>query len=84
MTNVVEQKLLSLVDREFNRWKLTDFTLDSSLIKDLGLDSLSIIELVIACEEEFQIEIDTDHPEFTQAVTLRALYDIIVGLLDQR
>ena len=32
-------------------------TLDSSFIDDLGADSLDIVELIMALEEEFDIEI---------------------------
>ncbi len=36
-------------------------TLEASFVDDLGADSLDIVELVMALEEEFEIEIpDTD------------------------
>ena len=36
-------------------------TMDTTFIEDLGADSLDIVELVMAIEEEFDIEIpDTD------------------------
>ena len=39
----------------------TAVTMDASLLDDLGADSLDIVELVMALEEEFDIEIpDTD------------------------
>ncbi len=39
----------------------TAVTLEASFIDDLGADSLDIVELVMALEEEFDIEIpDTD------------------------
>ncbi len=39
----------------------TSVTTDASFIDDLGADSLDIVELVMALEEEFDIEIpDTD------------------------
>ena len=39
----------------------TSVTMDASFIDDLGADSLDIVELVMAIEEEFDIEIpDTD------------------------
>jgi acyl carrier protein len=34
-----------------------EVTLESSLVDDLGCDSLDLIELVMAAEEEFDIEI---------------------------
>jgi acyl carrier protein len=37
-----------------------DVTLDSSLVDDLGADSLDLVELVMSVEEEFDIEIPDD------------------------
>jgi acyl carrier protein len=36
---------------------------EASFIDDLGADSLDLIELVIACEEEFGIEVSDDDAE---------------------
>ena len=38
-------------------------TLESSFIDDLGADSLDIVELVMALEEEFDIEIPDEDAE---------------------
>ena len=38
-------------------------TVDSSFIDDLGADSLDIVELVMAFEEEFGVEIPDDAAE---------------------
>ena len=35
----------------------TDVTMEASFIDDLGADSLDIVELIMALEEEFDIEI---------------------------
>ena len=40
-----------------------DVNLDSNLINDLGADSLDSIELVLAFEEAFEIEINEDEAE---------------------
>lgn len=37
-----------------------DIKMDSSFIDDLGADSLDVVELVMALEEEFEIEIDDE------------------------
>lgn len=38
-------------------------TMDSSFVDDLGADSLDIVELVMAFEEEFSLEIPDDAAE---------------------
>jgi acyl carrier protein len=55
--------------------------LDLTLKDDLKLDSLSFTELVVACEDEFGIEIDMDHPETQAAKSVRDLYNIIMNLV---
>lgn len=35
-------------------------TPEAKLVDDLGADSLDLVELVMACEEEFDIEIDDE------------------------
>lgn len=53
-----------------------ELTADTKL-SDLGLDSLAIVEGVMACEDEFGIEIDADEaPE-----TVGDIVDIIDPLL---
>lgn len=42
---------------------IDELTLESSLIKDLGLDSLDYIELIMAIEEEFHIKISDEYTE---------------------
>ena len=37
-----------------------DVQLDKSLVDDLGVDSLSMVEVVVACEEKFGVSIPDD------------------------
>ena len=41
----------------------SEVTLESSFIDDLGADSLDIVELIMALEEEFDIEIPDEDAE---------------------
>ncbi len=50
-------------------------TLESSFIDDLGADSLDIVELVMALEEEFDIEIPDSDAE--KVVTVRDVVEYI-------
>lgn len=47
---------------------LNDISNDSSFIEDLGADSLDIVELVMAMEEHFNLEIPDDEAEKIQTV----------------
>jgi acyl carrier protein len=43
-----------------------DITMESSFIEDLGADSLDIVELIMALEDELEMEIpDEDAEKFT-------------------
>ncbi|HHX15505.1 MAG TPA: acyl carrier protein [Fibrobacter sp.] len=45
--------------------KAEDVTLDSTFVNDLGADSLDRVELVMALEDEFDLEImDSDSEKF--------------------
>ena len=48
--------------------ELDDITLESSFVDDLGADSLDIVELIMALEEEFDIEIPDEDAEKIQTV----------------
>ncbi|MDU2065621.1 MAG: acyl carrier protein [Sporomusaceae bacterium] len=45
-----------------------DVTIDSTFIDDLGADSLDIVELIMAFEEEFNIEIPDEIAEKIKTV----------------
>ena len=45
-----------------------EITLDSSFIDDLGADSLDVVELIMALEEEFDIEIPDEDAEKVSTV----------------
>ena len=40
-----------------------DITMDTSFTEDIGADSLDLVELVMALEQEFDLEIDDDEVE---------------------
>ena len=48
---------------------------ESSFIDDLGADSLDTVELVMALEEEFEIEISDEHAE--HILTVQSAIDYI-------
>ena len=59
------EQLQSLLVNKFEYDK-DQITLDTQLSTDLGLNSVELAELIVACEEEFEIEInDEDIHDFT-------------------
>lgn len=54
---------------------------DDSVISELGLDSLDTVELIMALEEEFEIEIDDDEADPIakpgSTSTMKDLYELV-------
>lgn len=46
----------------------SDVTLDASFVEDLGADSLDLVELVMAFEEAFEMEIPDEEAEKIRTV----------------
>lgn len=51
--------------------KVSDITENQSIIEDLGMDSLDILDLVIQIEEKFSVEIPN-----TELITIKTVKDI--------
>ena len=45
-----------------------DITLDTNIMKDLEADSLDVVEIIMAIEDEFEIEIPDEDAEQLQTV----------------
>lgn len=52
----IEERILGVL-RAFDRVKQDKLALNSKFTSDLGLDSLDVVEVMIAVEEEFSLEI---------------------------
>ena len=58
----VAEAVKKIVSEKLDR-KPEEITLDAKFIDDLGADSLDITELLMALEEEYNIDIDDDANE---------------------
>lgn len=58
MTETVETRVRTILASEDFGVNFDDITHNSHLVKDLGLDSIDCVELVMLLEEEFKIQID--------------------------
>lgn len=54
-----------------------EITMDTTF-KDIDLDSLSVVEIALECEDEFGIQIDVEEPP----KTMRAFVALVDSLLD--
>ena len=63
----VEAKVRSIISEQLGV-KEEEIKITSSFIEDLGADSLDIVELVMAMEEEFEVEIPDEEAENIKTV----------------
>ena len=67
MTATIEQKVKSIIADQLGVGE-EEIKPTSSFIDDLGADSLDIVELVMAMEEEFEVEIPDEEAENIKTV----------------
>jgi acyl carrier protein len=63
----VEEKVKKIIAEKLSV-ELDEVVPDSSFVDDLGADSLDLVELIMAMEESFDIEISDDDAEKLQTV----------------
>jgi acyl carrier protein len=67
MSESIEAKVREIVAEQL-QISADEMNLDSSFIDDLGADSLDIVELVMAMEDSFQMDIPDEEAEKIQTV----------------
>ena len=76
----IENIIITLADQYCKKKNYT-ITSQSKFKEDLAFDSLSLTEFIIACEDEFGIEIDLDDPRASSVKSIEDLTETIQSLL---
>ena len=63
----VERRVIEIIVEQLGVSE-EEVTMEASFIEDLGADSLDLVELIMAMEEEFSIEISDEDAEKIQTV----------------
>ena len=67
----VADKVIELISKQLNR-PVDEVTCDKEIVKDLGADSLDVVEMLMSLEEEFNISVPEE-----DAVNIKTVGDII-------
>jgi len=73
-----------IVDRLFLKLKPETIAEDKSLIEHYGVDSVSLLELVVGLEEQFGIVIGDDEFKVSHFETVQALAEFARGKLAEK
>lgn len=68
---MILEKIKDIMEEELGKDK-NEVTLESDIIKDLGLDSLDIVTLIMAVEDEYGFTADDD-----EIVNLKTVGDVV-------
>ncbi len=67
MEKSVEKRVIEIIVEQLGVSE-EEITMEASFIDDLGADSLDLVELIMAMEEEFSLEISDEDAEKIQTV----------------
>ncbi len=64
-TNDIQQRLVNILGRRFDKG---EFPISARFVEDLGADSLDVVEVIMAIEEEFGVEIPDSEAESIKTI----------------
>lgn len=76
---MVFEKIKELIIEQLGLDEDAEITMDTSLMKDLEADSLDAVEIIMAIEDEFDVEIPDEDAE-----TFKSIGDIVRYVEDKK
>jgi len=67
----MEEKVIEIISEELEK-DSSEISLDSDIINDLGADSLDVVELMMALEDAFEVEVSDE-----KAQTMKTVKDVV-------
>ncbi|OGP31634.1 MAG: hypothetical protein A3F88_07975 [Deltaproteobacteria bacterium RIFCSPLOWO2_12_FULL_42_16] len=80
-TNGIEKEIISIIS-DVAEVETNEVKLDSNLVKDLGINSIKAIEIIVTLEKKYKVSIrDEDVPKITY---VKQIVDLTKGLVKQK
>lgn len=79
----MRKKILQII-KQIKEGDIDDTGMDYRLYEDFGMDSIEIMELVVAIEDEFDIEFDLDELDIEYLATIETLEQAVKGILHNK
>ena len=77
-TNGIEKEIISIIS-DVAEVETNEVKLDSNLVKDLGINSIKAIEIIVALEKKYKISIrDEDVPKITTPGQIISLTESLI------
>ncbi len=76
MSEVIDQRVIEIIAEQLGMDQ-DEINADSTYVEDLGADSLDIVELIMALEEEFEVEVPDEDAE--KLLTVGQTIEYITG-----
>lgn len=68
------EKVADIIAKQLNK-PVEDITEEKELVKDLGADSLDVVEMLMAFEEEFSVSVSEE-----EAMNIKTVGDIVKAI----
>ena len=73
----IEKRLREIIGREFSKRRVSELGMDDNLIDALGIDSQSLLCLILAIEEGFSVQIDDTSLKLDDVSSLGSLVHLV-------
>jgi acyl carrier protein len=77
--NTIEARVVAIIRDHLNTDPKSHVLMESRLIQDLGADSLEVVEIVMAIEEEFDVQTPCEFDEVKKFKTVGDIVDWITA-----
>ena len=83
MKKIAVNQVLEILNANLEDSPITTDELDTSLM-DLGMDSITFIQVIVALEEEFECEIPDEKIMISEMDTVQKIINILQSLYDKQ